>query len=279
MASRPKFLYQEILCAPGTDAVLLGKETMSSGNLIHRWAPIALASVGLVAWCFALAAEDNAQLRPMDVTALKHAGIMPYADVYPLLSKLAVIDGHDKIRVRFRLSSKRAEVKPKDIQVSLQGNTLYREIPVAADGEIEIPLLPQALPDEAQLVSNQPEHSLNVDVTLEAILPDPRSFRYADARAVLAPAHDVVRAFLPRWLGWLAPDFNALLVRFEHADGQTVTVRLKGGDQVYRVDAEGNVKLPIDEDLLREDPWISVSQTPQLITVTRERTRELRLLN
>lgn len=252
---------------------------MPTLRLLHRTAVVLAAILLLCPMRAAVARDENAHLGAVEVKAPRNAGIMPYAEAYTLLARLAAIEGREKVRVRFRISSQRPEVKTSDIRVSLQGNTIYRDIPVSGDGDIEVPLIPEALADEAQLVSNQPDHTLRVEVTLEAVLADPKSFRYADAGAALEPARHVVRAFLPGWLRWLAPDFNAIVLRFERAEGQTVTVLAKGGDQVFRVDNKGQVVVPIDPELHDENPWVAVSHTPLLVTVTRESRREPRILN
>jgi hypothetical protein len=159
------------------------------------------------------------------------------------------------------------QLQLSDIKINLQGDKTNQAIPIAADGEIEVPISTALIDDHAEFVTNQKKDSIRVEVTLGVLPPANGPVRYRYLADALGQVRDSVKGFVPWYLRWLVPNnFNEVNIEFnEGAEGQ-VTVLAAAGKQVFKADKKNKIALPIDEKLINENPEVVFSSQPLRIS-------------
>lgn len=134
-----------------------------------------------------------------------------------------------------------------------------RQLETAADGRVDVPIA-QALADRgAQLWLQKPDSAppCQLFVNVTAKLPAGLEWRYRD----LVELSEQLQAFLKRSAGGLslfAPELRGLLIRFEQDPTARLIIHAASGDITLKSTA-GELRLPIDGKLSKENPAVSLS--------------------
>ncbi len=206
--------------------------------------------------------ELTQQIERVEVRALRDPAMMPYKDAYNMLSKFQSTDKYDRLDLKVKVVSKDKTIKPSAIALRLVGDTLDVPIAVAADGRVQVPLLPEALLDNAEIVSNQPKKSLQAHAEFVMRLPVAQRYSYREVMGVLPQADQALREFVPWYLRWLAPSFSAVEFRFAEGVRATAAVRLDDRVEQFVADERGHVKIRFHKDWLALNPDITLSAAP-----------------
>lgn len=134
-----------------------------------------------------------------------------------------------------------------------------RPLEISADGRVDIPLA-QALADRgAQLWLQKPDNAppCQLFANVTAKLPAGLEWRYRD----LVELSGQLQAFLKHSAGGLslfAPELRGLLIRFEPDGKARLVIHAASGDITLR-STGGELRLPIDKRLAKENPAVSLS--------------------
>ncbi|MFY2763916.1 DUF2987 domain-containing protein [Arenimonas sp. MALMAid1274] len=134
-----------------------------------------------------------------------------------------------------------------------------RQLAIAADGRVDVPLA-QGLADRgAQLWLQKPDSAppCQLFANVTAKLPAGLEWRYRD----LVVLNRQLQAFLKRSAGGLslfAPELRGLLIRFDGDRSARLTLHAASGDIVLPA-TRGELRLPMDEQLAKENPAVSLS--------------------
>ncbi len=231
---------------------------ISAASLLHLPAAFAEADTA--------PAVGAQSVERVEVRELRDPALMPYKDAYEMLSKFQQSGKYPLVDLKISVTSSNKAVKPTAINLTLVGDTMNVPIPLAADGRVQVPLLPEALRDNAEIVSNQPKKSLAAHIEFIHRLPNSRSYIYRDVMAALPQAESALREFVPWYLRWLAPSFGAAEFRF--AEGVKATATLHNGTRVEKIQADerGRIRIRLQKDWLAGDTQIALSDTPLEIT-------------
>jgi hypothetical protein len=140
----------------------------------------------------------------------------------------------------------------------VDGGTV-RPLAIAANGRVDVPI-DQALADRgAQLWLQKPDSAPPCELfaNVTAKLPAGLEWRYRD----LVELRGQLQAFLKRSAGGLslfAPELRGLLIRFDGDTAARLVIHAAAGDITLRPSG-GELRLPIDEKLSRENPAVSLS--------------------
>lgn len=151
------------------------------------------------------------QLDSVSVTGLKRdASLLPYGRFNELLGGLQR-HGEGLFRMEFRLKARdpaKPLVSPK---LAIQHADHYIPITVQPDGLFELPVLPQAQADEADLASNQAKGTLAVSGTL-LLNVKPEQLDMAYVRRLMAVSQKLRGELLPWYLRWLFPQIEGVRI-------------------------------------------------------------------
>lgn len=132
-----------------------------------------------------------------------------------------------------------------------------------ARGLVAFPVNAELLVENPPVLTDAPAgRSLNVSLSVQPLLPAQDEFAYAELMEAVEQANAMVttRAGL---LGWFSERFKGVLLQYAEAAGQTARIGLAGSTLVIGVDRDGALRLPFDQELLRRNPRVRLSQHPQ----------------
>lgn len=134
-----------------------------------------------------------------------------------------------------------------------------RHLKIAADGRIDVPIEQELADRGAQLWLQKPDSAppCQLFANVTARLPAGLQWRYRD----LVELSGQLQAFLKRSAGGLslfAPELRGLLIRFEQDSKARLVIHAASGD-ITLPSTGGELRLPIDEKLSRENPAVRLS--------------------
>jgi len=187
---------------------------------------------------------------------------LPYAGLYPMLQATNVVAGLDRIEATAIVKSRRPDVQPEDIVLTLEDGERSHHFPVGQYGEVNLPLREDWRDDDRVLRANQPADSLDFQVTfIMRALPGPR-VEYAWLWESMQQMDEALEA-----LGALngGPARDVVGVLFEFAPGAEGVLRAgdRASDAVLRADEAGVIRLEMDRALLDENPTLAFSPMPE----------------
>ena len=199
------------------------------------------------------------------VKSAKNAAMMPYDDVYERLKRMQ--DAKlDRIRLQIKISPKRDDLKLSDVRVAIVNDDTSVNLPIAADGRIDVPLRGDLYKTDAEIRSNQPKGSLGGSISLEVGWDGGKEIPYAEIE-------ETVRQFqrggkdLMGWFAYLVffPSFESfeVPVQFPKANGQTMKV-MKDGRliETYSADDKGLLKFRLKREWSTLQPTLVFSEAP-----------------
>jgi hypothetical protein len=173
-------------------------------------------------------------------------GAVPYAALHQRFAPAQVLQQYPSLRAVQRIESRLADVKPTDIRIWIDAAAGRIEVPVDTQGRASFPLTEQLLAENPSVRSNQPQGSLQLQLSLEVQLPAASGIAYAEVWQSIIEAQDA--------LAQLGPDY---------ADSEVVGIEYRFSDGPMQVTLSGReIELSLLADnqgrvLLRRDPlWL-----------------------
>lgn len=204
-----------------------------------------------------------APMETVIVKSAKNAAVMPYDEVYERLKRMQ--DSKlDRIRLQIKVAPARDDVKLADVRVAIVNDTASVNLPIAADGTIELPLRPDLYKTDAEIRSNQTKGSLKGSVTLGVGWDGGKEIAYAEVE-------ETVRQFqrggkdLMGWFAYLVffPSFESfeVPVQYPNANGQTMKVMKDGRViETYGADEKGLLKFRLKREWSTLQPTLVFSE-------------------
>lgn len=212
--------------------------------------------LGMLGVCLGLAGVACAGEAPapqvenrVEIDSVRDPALMPYRKAWAFFQQLDAIP-HDKLNVRFMITSKEPGVKPQDIRIHLVGEHETLPIPVSPEGFIELPRLPAMAEEDAAFVSNRKKGSLQLEIRADAILGSLENRSYADLLDAVGQLKGFYRFVTP----WYFRLFNATpmdALRACYATPPETPLRLETsqGEVVLPLKGERHcVRIDLDED-------------------------------
>ena len=210
-------------------------------------------------------ASTATPIEPVIVKSAKNAAVMPYDDVYERLKRMQ--DSKlDRVRLQIKVAPAREEVKLADVRVAIVNDSVSVNLPIAADGTIELPLRPDLYKTDAEIRSNQAKGSLKGDITLGVGWAGGSEIAYADVeetvRQIQMGGKDLMgwfayMLFFPSLANFEVP------VQFPKAAGQTMKVMKDGRViETYTADDKGLLKFRLKREWSALQPTLVFSEAP-----------------
>lgn len=186
-----------------------------------------------------------ALLLPLPIQAQSH-GQVPYAALHERFRPAIVLEQYPRLRGVQRVGSRLPEVAVGDIRIWIQSAGGRIEVPIDANGRADFPLSDALLAENPQVHSNQPQGSLQLQLSLEVDLPGSDPWPYSEVWAAIEEAQAA--------LGSLGSDYSS---------GEVVGLEYHFTDGPMQVQLEGaNLALDLHADqqgrvmLRREREWL-----------------------
>lgn len=210
-----------------------------------------------------LDATPPQQLDTVIVKSPKNAAVMPYDAAYERLKRLQ--DSKlDRIRLQIKIAPNREDVKLADVRVAIVNDSASVNLPIAADGTIELPLRPDLYRTDAEIRSNQEKGSLKGSITLGVNWPGGSEIAWTEIEETVRQLQHAGKDVM----GWFAymlffPSMHnvEVPVQFPVPRGQTMKV-MKDGHVVetYTVDDKGLLKFRLKPGWAQLQPTLVFSE-------------------
>ena len=198
-------------------------------------------------------------------TAADELGQIPYATLHKAISRAQQVK-HPKLRALVRVKSKANPANSDKITMTIQAKGGRIDVPVSSDGEIRnFPISPELLKENPTVLTNQPKGTSELQVQLEALVPDTLTYSYRELAALLDDANVEVKK-QAGVLSIMVPRAKALTFQFRDGGKRTLTIQGKQ-PQVLTTDAEGAIRLEIDKTVAAQDPQVVSSEKPTRVLV------------
>jgi hypothetical protein len=204
-----------------------------------------------------------ATLDTVIVKSPKNAAVMPYDAAYERLKRLQ--DSKlDRVRLQIKIETKQEGLKLSDVRVAIVNDSVSVQLPISAEGVIELPLRGDLYKTDAEIRSNQPKGALAGSVSLGIGWQGGNEISYADVEETVRQMQTAGKDVLG-WLGYML-FFPALAnfevpVQFPVPRGQTMKVMKDGRVmETYTADERGLLKFRLKREWSTMQPTLVFSE-------------------
>ena len=198
---------------------------------------------------------------------------LPYHEVYRLQkAQLDLSRTHTNLALVLQIRSTLPNVKYSDIKASIDAKSGAIPVPIGAEGSFGVPVRDDLLAEDPWILVNQPKGSM--ELTWHAGLAPSVARQLTNAihygplmRAVLEcdDVQEAMRQFFPA-----APRLTAVGLRLtfrSSAIGAAAIIHAKTGDLRIAASPLGELIIPLDADLLEEDPVMTLTEAPIAVEI------------
>lgn len=202
------------------------------------------------------------------VRAVETNAAVPYQNLDDMLQPISKIDS-SKLEVMVFVRSTNHGVSLSNITLNIHSATKGM-IPVDLNTNARIIHFPHddaLVKENPPVVSNLPKGAMRLAVFIKIPLTNALAFRYNRLGDGVAEMNKAMK----RQAGWamalLVPKIKGVVFYFPrtNAADATVEVASTSGLQKFTADQRGQIKLPLDAALLKENPEVRLSVKPQLV--------------
>jgi hypothetical protein len=198
---------------------------------------------------------------------------LPYHEIYKVQkAQLELSRAHTNLALVLQMRSTQPDVKYSDISASIQAKSGPIPVPIGPDGVFSVPMRDDLLAEDPWIFVNQPRGTM--ELKWRAGLA-PSLARQMTNAAHYGPLMRVVREcdvvqesmrqFFPN-----APRLTAVGVRLTFpasAVAPAVILHTKDGERKLPANLIGELVIPLDRDLLEEDPLMTLTETPIAVEI------------
>ena len=212
--------------------------------------------------------------------AADSVAVVSYGDLLEYQHRVDGLKDLTRLKVRTRISSTLAGVKPVDIKLTAtlaSGQAVA--FPIDADGNLNLPVTPELERENPDVVSNQPKKTLQINFDLDMQKVTSTTLQYDDLMLGAQQFGEAIRR-----QGMMAklfmPTIRGILVVY-HQGSHTLVLHAPGGDQVLKgqtpAEAKDHLKdidmshapagttlifVPLDDKLLKDNPKVTLDAPP-----------------
>ena len=211
---------------------------------------------------------------------------IPYSKLLEIQQMEDSIRDMDQLQFTAAVNSTQTSIKPGDIRFTIMRDNTHggpQIIPVDADGHFHLPVTPALQQEDPIVVSNMPAHTMHFSFHMTMLPPTKNSLHYSELMRGVQQYNQVVTLAQQTAMKGMFP-FSAKGLLLTYLDGgHSVTLHTRAGDKMsyskrYEdlgsagrgMDMSGMrpqssyIYLPLDPDLLKEDPEVTLDALPPM---------------
>lgn len=211
--------------------------------------------------------KTSLYLAPLLCAVPAHAAEREWIPYRKLVTELRLDKFHalpaaerDKVIVYAKLVPVNKAISPLNAGLVVVDGASRTPLPLDAAGRARIVPNAQWLADDAQIWTSLPKgEKMSLGFDLGAVVPETAQWRYASVMGAV-PQSNAAIGKVAGALSLFVPKMKSVIFKFDKP--AQVTIRSNGGDKRYASDAKNQVRLKLDEDLLKENPQVEWSEHP-----------------
>ena len=166
----------------------------------------------------------------------------------------------DKVQLYARLNPVNKAIKPTDVKLTIVDGATRQPIPLDARGLALVVPNPKWLANDAKILTSLPAgEKMSIGFDLGAILPEATQWPYASVMGSVPQANASVGK-VAGMMSMFVPKMTSVIFKFDKP--AQLTIKARAGDKRYATDAKHHLRLDADQDLLKENPLVVLSERP-----------------
>lgn len=166
----------------------------------------------------------------------------------------------DKVILYARLIPANKAIAPPDAKLFVVDGATRTPLPLDAAGRTRIVPNPQWLANDAKIWTSLPNgEKMKLSFDIGAVLPEAPQWHYATVMGAV-PQSNAAIGKVAGALSMFVPTMRSVIFKFDRP--AQLTIRAKSGERRYATDAKHQVRLKVDDDLLKENPAVALSERP-----------------
>lgn len=166
----------------------------------------------------------------------------------------------DKVILYARLIPVNKAIAPPDARLVVVDGASKTPLPLDAAGRTRLVPNPQWLADDAKIWTSLPSgEKMSLGFDIGAVLPEASQWNYATVMGSISQANAAVGKVAGA-LRFFVPTMKSVIFKFDKP--AQLTIKAKGGEKRYASDAKHQLRLKLDEELLKENPVVALSERP-----------------
>lgn len=202
------------------------------------------------------------------VCAAETNAVIPYKVLDDMIRAIASLD-RTKLEVQVSVISNNKAVSSADMSLTIKSATKgLIPVTLGTNGQIlGFPQTKELRRENPGVVSNQPKGSLRLWVSMQLPVPEALTFRYQRLGDGVAEMNKAIKA-QAGMLSLFAPKIEGVIFFFPEASAEKATVEIAtaAGRRKYTADKKGWVKLNLEKGLVKENPEVTLSEKPRVIS-------------
>ncbi|MFC5459217.1 hypothetical protein [Massilia niabensis] len=166
----------------------------------------------------------------------------------------------DKLQLYTRLNPVNKAIKPADVRLTVVDGATRHPIPLDARGLALVVPNPKWLANDAKIWTSLPVgEKMSIGFDLGAVLPEATQWHYASVMGSVPQANAAIGKVAGA-MSMFVPTMNSVIFKFDKP--AQLTIKTRAGDRRYATDPKHQLRLNIDEGLLKENPLVALSERP-----------------
>jgi len=166
----------------------------------------------------------------------------------------------DKVLLYARLTPVNKSIALPDVKLAVVDGASRTPLPLDAAGRTRIVPNQQWLADDAKIWTSLPSgEKMSLGFDIGAVLPETTQWNYAAVMGAV-PQSNAAIGKVAGALSMFVPTMTSVIFKFDKP--AQLTIKARSGDQRYASDARHHLRLPLDKELLKENPHVVLSERP-----------------
>jgi hypothetical protein len=173
----------------------------------------------------------------------------------------------DQLRLLIQLTPENKSISPASVVLTVVHGGTKDTLPLNADGTMELEPNPEWIRDDAMIYTNLPKSEKSkINAIFATKTPHSLQLSYAELMASVPQWNTLIKE-QAGILRFMLPKFNAIHLHFSKANQQSLQIMAKDGTKTYTADSKGELKLPLSEALMKDNPQIILAEKPSWVEV------------
>ena len=203
---------------------------------------------------------------------------LPYHELCGMQkAQLEISRSHTNLAIVLQMRSTRPDVKYSDIAASIEAKSGRIPVPIGAAGAFSVPVREDLSAEDPWILVNQPKGTMvlswQAGLAPALVKQMTNALHYGPLMRVVRECDEVqesMRQFFPG-----APRLTAVGLRLifrSSAIAPAAIIHARDGNRRLAADALGELLIPIDGDLLEENPVMTFSEVPVAVQIVTQKS-------
>jgi hypothetical protein len=173
----------------------------------------------------------------------------------------------DQLRMLLQIVPRNKAISPSTVVLTVVHGGIKDKLPINAEGIMEFEPNQEWIKEDAMVYTNLPkDEKSGVGAIFASKTPQSLQLSYAELMASVPQWNTLIKE-QAGVLRFMAPKFNAVHLHFAKPAQQSLQIVAKDGTKTYTADPKGELKLQLNDAMMKANPQILLSEKPGWVEV------------